>query len=250
MDCRLPCAVLLLAGGTGRRMCLPLPKQYVRVCGHPVLWYALSAFARHPLVGSVHVVCASEWAAFVTEIGMAACGAKFGGTFCSGGTGFASLCNGIEGLSAGNLSPDTLVLTHDAVRPLVSQAVIGSCIETAAVFGNAVAAWPGNEALLETSDGLFASGWRRREELCGAQTPQAFTLHVLAEAVREARRFHLLPAQSLITLMAALGHWPIALSRGEWVNFKLTFPEDFALMHTLLKGGWESSSDSGGMSEK
>ncbi len=247
MGCRLPCAVLLLAGGTGRRMRMPLPKQYVRVCGHPVLWYALSAFALHPLVGSVHVVCASEWDALVTKVGLAACGTKFGGTFCAGKTGFASLCNGIDGLSANDLPPDTLVLTHDVVRPLVSQAVISSCIETAAGFGNSVAAWAGNEALLETADGFLAHGCRQREELCGAQTPQAFTLRALAEAVRAARELRLPPAQSPVTLMAALGRWPIALSRGEWVNFKLTYPEDFVLMRTLLRGGWKTSSESGRM---
>lgn len=246
MGGRLPCVVLLLAGGMGRRMRMSRPKQYVSVCGRPVLSYALSAFACHPLVESVHVVCAPEWAAFVAEMGRRVCGTKFGGTFRAGETGFESLCNGIEGLAAGGLPPETLVLTHDAVRPLVSQAVIGSCIATAEAFGNAVAAWSGNEALLETADGLLARGCRRREELCGAQTPQAFSLNVLSEAVREAGRLHLPPAQSLVTLMADLGRWPVALSRGEWVNFKLTRPEDFVLMRTLLRGGWRTSSGSDG----
>lgn len=232
------CIALLLAGGRGSRMRLPLPKQYVEVAGRPVLGYALSAFARHPGVGAVYVVCAEEWSERVSALGRHECGGKFRGTFRAGTTAFESLRNGVEGLRGAGWSGGTMVVVHDGVRPLVSRAVISSCIETCAARGSAVAALQGNEAFLESADACQAWGYRERERLYRAQTPMAFSLQALEEAFAEARRRGLPASQSLFTLMAELGRWPVFLSHGETANFKITLPEDVALFRALVEGGF------------
>lgn len=233
-----PCVALLLAGGEGTRMPLRQPKQYVEVAGRPVLAYTVEAFARHPEVDAVYVVCAAGWEEHAARLGAAAGREKFRGTFCGGPAAFDSLRNGIDGLCRNGWPEQTVVLVHDGVRPLVSRAVISSCVETCAACGSAVAALCGHEALMESTDGRQAWSWRGRESLYRAQTPQAFPLHTLREAFSEARRRGLPASQSLVTLMAELGRWPLALSRGEAANFKITLPEDLALFRALVEGGF------------
>jgi len=233
-----PCVALLLAGGEGTRMPLREPKQYVEVAGRPVLTYTVEAFARHLAVDAVYVVCAAGWEERAARLGTAAGGGKFRGTFRGGPTAFDSLRNGVDGLCEAGWGGETLVLVHDGVRPLVSRAVISSCVETCAACGSAVAALRGHEALVESTDGRQAWNFRGRENLYRAQTPQAFPLLTLREAFAEARRRGLPPSQSLVTLMAELGRWPLALSRGEAANFKITLPEDLALFRALVEGGF------------
>lgn len=227
---------LLLAGGNGLRMHISRPKQYVEVEGRAVLAYTLAAFASHPEVDAICVVCAPEWRPTVERLA-GGCG-KFRGTFDAGDTGLASLRHGVDGLTASGVEPEAIVLVHDGVRPLVSHSVISSAIATCRAQGSAVAGCWGNEAYMEAPDRTHARGYVPREQLCGAQTPQAFPLATLREAFAEADARGLATSQSLFTLMAELGRWPVALSKGDTVNIKITCAEDLAFFQTLVAGGW------------
>ena len=72
-----------------------------------------------------------------------------------------------------------------------------------------------------------------REQLWGAQTPHTFPLATLVEAFAEADEKGFTQSQSLYTLMADLGRWPLYKSRGERVNLKVTNPEDIWLFSRL-----------------
>jgi len=231
------CVTLLMAGGVGSRMGMPVPKQFVEVGGRPVLSYTLSAFARHERVDALYVVCSEDRVGQVARMAAPVCGGKFRSTFPAGPTLFDSLRSGVTGLCAAGCGRDTLVLVHDGVRPLVSRAVIGSSIETLLSEGSAVAALDSNEAFMRSEDGRLAWGHCKREGFYQAQTPQAFRLGTLLDAFEEAARRGLPGSQSLFTLMAELGRWPLALSRGERLNFKITCPEDLALFRRLVESG-------------
>lgn len=231
------CVALLMAGGQGRRMDTPVPKQYIEVAGRPVLAYTLRAFARHEGVDAVCVVCEDSWASHVAVLAGAEAGAKFRGTFPAGERLFDSLRSGVDGLQRAGWPAETLVLVHDGVRPLVPQSVITSSLETLRAEGSAVAALPSNEAFMLSRDGARATAFSPREHRYLAQTPHAFALGTLAEAFAEADRRGIRASQSLYTLMAELERWPLALSQGAWLNFKLTRPEDLELFARLAAAG-------------
>lgn len=229
---------LLLAGGNGQRMHFDRPKQYMPVAGRPILAYTMEAFATHPNVNGLYVVCTSEWQGFVTEWGHLIAGEKFFGTFEAGKTGFGSLCSGVKGLVHTAFSADTVVMVHDGVRPLVSHRIISSSINTCLHHGNAIAALRSNEAFMKTENGIYAQGCQSRDSLCLAQTPQTLPLSVLTNLLDEAKQRGITQAQSLYTLMAELGKWPVYLSHGETTNIKITYPEDLNIIQALLTGGW------------
>lgn len=228
---------LILAGGHGRRMAHQRPKQFVDVNGRPVLAYTLSAFATHPGVDAVAVVCVDEWMSVADGLGRDICGSKYLGTFRGGGSSVLSARNGVESLWSFGCRPEAVVLIHDGVRPLVSARLISGCLETCRVRGNAVAGLQSNEAFLVSSDGQCASAYLPRAGLFRAQTPLAFSLETFRRAFASAGESGMQQAQSVFTLMAAQGVWPLHIVQGESRNFKITYPDDLELFRALLAAG-------------
>lgn len=222
---------LLLAGGEGTRARQSVPKQYVQIEGIPVLAYTLRAFDRHKLIDAIYVVCQDPWKEHVHRFASELSFSKFAGTFTAGATSFESLRHGIQGLADLYLHGDDrgtdgpVILVHDGVRPLVSTDVITDSIRVCRLHGNAIAAVQNEEAYM-AGDADKATHMIPREQLWGAQTPHTFHLSDITAAFREADERGIGTSQSLYTLMAELGHWPLYKSRGERVNLKITNPED------------------------
>lgn len=226
--------VLVLAGGRGRRMARTRPKQFVEVGGHPVLAYTLRAFAVHPGVDAVAVVCVDEWMDVADDLGRDVCGSKYLGTFRGGRSSVLSARNGVEALWRLGCPSEAVLLMHDGVRPLVPARLIGDCLNTCRTKGNAIAGLQSNEAFLVSADGCHASSYLPREGLFRAQTPLAFSLGTFRRAFAAAGEERVLHAQSVFTLMAELGGWPLYIVQGDTRNFKITYPGDLELFRALL----------------
>lgn len=226
---------LILAGGEGTRAAQSIPKQYVQIEGIPILAYTIRAFDRHPLIDAIYVVCRDEWAGLVRRTATELAFTKFCDTIPAGDTSHASIRNGIDALASLFASSpfDPIILVHDGVRPLVSSAIITDAITVCQRHGNAIAAMQGEEAYM-TGDSVKATSMIPREQLWGAQTPHTFHLSALVQVFKEAQSRGILDSQSLYTLMAELGHWPLYKSRGERVNLKITHPEDIWLFSRLV----------------
>lgn len=226
---------LILAGGEGTRAAQSIPKQYVQIEGIPILAYTIRAFDRHPLIDAIYVVCRDEWADLVHRTATELAFNKFCDTIPAGDTSHASIRNGVAALSTlyHNASSDPIILVHDGVRPLVSSAIIADAITVCQRHGNAIAALQGEEAFM-TGDTVKATSMIPREQLWGAQTPHTFRLSALVQVFDEAEARGIHDSQSLYTLMAELGHWPLYKSRGERVNLKITHPEDIWLFSRLV----------------
>ena len=226
---------LILAGGEGTRAAQSIPKQYVQIEGIPILAYTMRAFDRHPLIDDIYVVCRDEWADLVRRTATELAFTKFRDTVPAGDTSHTSIRNGVATLaSLFSSSPsDPIVLVHDGVRPLVSSAIIADAVAVCQRHGNAIAAMQGEEAYM-TGDNVKATSMIPREQLWGAQTPHTFRLSALVSVFHEAEARGITDSQSLYTLMAELGRWPLYKSRGERVNLKITHPEDIWLFSRLV----------------
>lgn len=216
---------IILAGGTGERIGADCPKQYIEVHGESILHHTLKALLPH--VDVAVVVCQEEWQDYVNHNFSSDKEILFAP---AGDTGFDSLRNGIAALEA--MSTDTLVMIHDAVRPLVTAEVIIDNIRVARQLGNAITAVETYETLLLAPDGLTVCSMTRRESMFRAQTPQSFSLGVLRRMIEEARDRCII-AQSACTLAQQLGY-ELHLSHGDFRNFKITTPSDLDLYETLI----------------
>lgn len=210
---------LILAGGHGSRMDSTCPKQYIEVHGESILHHTCKAF--DGLVDDVLVVCQDEWRHKVEPY-----------PCCQGGTtGYDSLCRGVEALAS---YPDgTIVMVHDAVRPLISRESIIENIRIAREYGNAITAVGTYETLLQVPDDCTVRSTIRREGIFRAQTPQTFTLGTLRTMLQEANARCINDAQSVCTLASQLGY-ELHIAKGNLSNFKITTPDDLTLYERLL----------------
>lgn len=232
--------VLILAGGVGSRMNLSIPKQFVVVDGLTVLQHTMLAFQRHQLVRAIYVVAAPQWQESVKEQAQMADIDKFADCIHAGSNSFLSARNGILALKERE-EQNTVVLIHDAVRPLVSQDIISRNIAVCLSRGNAITALPSHESYMvreqdpaQGSMGMTSSEYISRDKLLRAQTPHTFMLSELTALMEEAEQRDITYSQSIFTLANELGHVPLHIAEGEMSNFKLTQPSDITIFQAIL----------------
>ena len=232
---------LILAGGVGNRMNLSIPKQFVMVDGLSVLQHTMLAFQQHMLISAIYVVSSPEWQNTVRQQAQSAGITKFAQCINSGENSFLSARNGILAIQERE-EPNTVVLVHDAVRPLISQDIKSSNISVCLSRGNAITSLQSQESYMQIGkktdalrEDIVASDYILREELLRAQTPHTFNLKELAEMFAEADQRGINYSQSIFTLACELGHVPLYPAKGEMINFKLTMPSDIMLFQAILQ---------------
>jgi 2-C-methyl-D-erythritol 4-phosphate cytidylyltransferase len=234
----IPCA------GTGSRAGGSLPKQYQSVAGKPMIWYALSAFAACDAITATALVLAPDDMPLESRFGAAMfADLRFDTAFVGGDSRHVSVLNGLQHLAQLGATDRDWVLVHDAARPGLTPAMIHALVRaveedgpTAAIGG--ILAVPVPDTLKRAeSDGATAvriGNTVPREGLWQAQTPQMFRIGVLRQALQDA-----LDSGAVVTDEASaierLGLQP-RLVNGSLRNFKVTYPEDFALAEVLLGG--------------
>lgn len=217
----IPCA------GTGSRAGAAGPKQYQPVAGLPMVLHTLAAFAAVPrLSGTLVVVSPGDRFFDTPELSL---DATVSIAACGGSTRAESVFNGISALRAQGAAAQDWVLVHDAARCLITPAEINKLMDACQedpVGG--LLALPLPDTLKQARDGRVAATVDRSDKWL-AQTPQMFRVKVLQAA--------LLAAGEAVTDEASAielaGKAP-RLVEGSAQNFKVTYPQDFALAQAVL----------------
>jgi 2-C-methyl-D-erythritol 4-phosphate cytidylyltransferase len=219
--------VVIVAGGSSTRTGGSELKQFRWVAGKPALLHSLQTFMARADVIAVVVVLPIAYAAdpppWVFQCDIERLMVSTGGR-----TRTESVLNGLEDL------PDeaSVVLVHDAARPLVGNETIDRVVAAVREGNCAIAALPVVDTLKEVDD----SGWIvrtvERERLWRAQTPQGFPRQVIVRAHRDAKTNHITATDDSV-LCERLGI-PVAVVRGSERAMKLTDPADFARAEALF----------------
>ncbi|TFY96730.1 2-C-methyl-D-erythritol 4-phosphate cytidylyltransferase [Ramlibacter rhizophilus] len=213
----IPCA------GSGSRAGAGAPKQYRPVAGLAVVRHTLAAFAAVPRVATVMVGVAPGDRELAQEPGIVL-------AECGGPTRAATVLGGLQALRERGAGEDDWVLVHDAARCLVTPELIERLI--AGCEGDPVGGLLAQPLADTLKQGLAgrAEATVPREGLWLAQTPQMFRLGLLASALAQAGD----GVTDEASAIEQAGHRP-RLVPGSAHNFKLTWPEDFALAEALLR---------------
>lgn len=229
----------MLAAGLGRRLGAGANKGLVRVHGRPLLSWSLETFAKHPSIGEIVVVVApgNEARDRCMAEALAPLGLQDRVILVEGGERRQdSSLHGIDALpSRLRDDPETVVLIHDAARPLVSAFLITRCLRTLAENPDAAGvlpALPVRETLKRVEES-WITATIDRTGLWGAQTPQIFRLGPLRDAHAQA-----LSEERTVTddasLLEAAGHL-LRVVPGDLENLKVTYPEDRIFVERLLR---------------
>lgn len=219
----IPCA------GTGSRALgagVSGPKQYQLLAGQALVLHTLAAFAGVPRLRATWVVVAPGDDFFAHQ------NATFFVAACGGETRATSVFNGLTQLLNEGAQPSDWVLVHDAARCLITPAQIEQLLDTCLddeVGG--LLALPLPDTLKQSAQGRV-TGTLERTDKWLAQTPQMFRLGVLRQALTQAQQTGLVVTDES-SAVEALGLAP-RLVKGSAENFKVTYPEDFALASSIL----------------
>lgn len=209
-----PFAAVVVAAGKGLRAGQPLPKQFARWRGKPVLRHsveALLAAGASPLI----VVIPPNAAEATADVLSGLVGFE---TVTGGETRQQSVARGLE-----TIGTAPRVLIHDAARPDLPLAVIERLLSALDKLPGAIPTLPVVDSLAIDSEGRMA-GSADRESLRRVQTPQAFRFDDILAAHRA---WDGAPdaGDDAQVLRAAGGE--VALVEGDERLAKLTFAEDF-----------------------
>ena len=207
---------VIVAGGSGLRMGNELPKQFLLLNGKPILLYSVDAFlTAYPDV-QINLVIPKPYIDYTKEL-LQNFGYRSTIRIVEGGeTRFHSVKNGIK-----SASPADIIFVHDAVRCLVTPALIQRCYETACQNGSAIPVVPIRDSMRRCSpDGN--SEVVSREHLFAVQTPQTFKAEVLLPAFD-------VPYNPTFTDEATViekAGQQVFTVEGEEQNIKITYPDD------------------------
>jgi 2-C-methyl-D-erythritol 4-phosphate cytidylyltransferase len=214
----VPCAGEGSRAGPGR------PKQYRILAGRPMVQHTLAALAAVDRLTLTLVVLARG------DVGPTLPPGRFASADCGGDTRARTVLAGLAALRQRGAREEDWVLVHDAARCLVTPGLVDRLID--ACRGDAVGGLLAHPVAdtLKRQEGGRTGGTLARAGLWLAQTPQMFRLGVLARALAAADA----DVSDEAGAMEAQGHRPL-LVPGASQNFKVTYPEDFALAEAVLR---------------
>ncbi len=222
-------AVIIPAGGSGKRMGGVLPKQFLRLGDVPILVASVRAFERLPEVREVVVAAPAVYVARTTRLLTRAGCRKVSCVIAGGRERQDSVRLGLEHLSA---VPD-VILVHDAARPLVTAKVIRRVIAAAKQYGAAVAGVQVIDTIKLEGKKRFSTKTLPRHLLWAVQTPQGFLFSLFRHAHVRAAAAGVLGTDDA-ALVERLGI-PVRIVEGDRRNIKITTREDLALARAWRK---------------
>ena len=220
-------AVILLAGGKGKRMKSAVPKQFLPLLGKPVFLRSLDIFrSMTGIVSNIIIVLDESYREEFSHI--LAEDSRI--SWADPGTERQdSVFNGL------NCVPDTasIVAIHDAARPLVTIAEVTNVLMDGLTHGAAVLGVPMKATVKESADGQFVLRTVERSRLWEIHTPQVSTKALFLEGFAKVKAENLEVTDD-VSVIEALGK-PVKLTLGEYTNIKLTTPDDLQVAEQVLR---------------
>lgn len=225
------CAIIV-AGGSGERFGDPRGKQFVDLCGLPLMCWSIMAFDRAPSVGAIVVVCAPDRVAQVEKDVLSQLSLAKPVTLApSGATRQDSVRSGLDATPRDL----PLVAVHDAARPLIEVEQIEACIATVrmdeALAGAILASRCTDTLKLVEGEKIVATP--DRSFYWAAQTPQVFRRRVLLAAHKAAAHEGYQGTDDASLVERLGGRVRVVESTRD--NIKITLPEDLALAEATLQ---------------
>ncbi len=219
---------IVLAAGCGKRMQAGENKVFLPLCGVPVLCRSVRAFLG--LCDKLVLVVKPEEEQKARELLTAHGLMNTVSAIVYGGADRQdSVKNGLSLLS----KEESVVLIHDAARPLVTKEIVECAIASVREHGTGVAAVSVKDTIKQVDRQNRAVTTPDRSGLRAVQTPQGFLKSILLAAHRNAEEMGI-AATDDAGLVEAMG-FPVQLTDGSYDNLKITTPEDLSIAETLLK---------------
>jgi 2-C-methyl-D-erythritol 4-phosphate cytidylyltransferase len=215
--------VVIVAGGSGKRMGVETPKQFLELAGRPVLMHTIERFYKFDETIEIITVLPENQIRHWNEL-QKKYSFDIPHTLVKGGAHrFNSVRHGLEFVCTPGL-----VAVHDGVRPLVKIETIRRCFEAAEKLGNAIPVVSPADSLRYLENGRNEPV--NRLNVKQVQTPQVFDTALLKKAYRQPYETSFTDDATVVEKTGATIH----MVDGNRENIKITNPEDLFIAQTLL----------------
>lgn len=230
---------VILSGGSGSRFGGALPKQFTKLAGKAIIEYTIDVFEKSENIDEILVVSQVHHIERTWEIIKKNNWRKVTKVITGGKERFDSTYSALQALE--NYDPNSKVLFHDAVRPLISQNIISNCLKALANFEAVDVVIPSADTLVEVYDDGCIANIPNRAMMRRGQTPQGFSLETIKTAYQKAinaNRYVFTCDCGVVRSM--LPHVRVATVEGSERNLKVTQPVDLFIAEKLLQAGSKS----------
>lgn len=229
---------VIVAGGVGKRMGnIDKPKQYLHIGNKPMIVHTVEKFYINQRIDKIIILCPNQWISYTEDILKDYLPDDSRYVVIEGGSvRNETIINAIDYIEENyGLDDLTYVITHDAVRPFVTQRIIEDNIAFAETGTPCDTVIPATDTIVKSIDGEYLSEIPNRAEYYQGQTPQSF----LAKEFKEL--YYALTTEEKEALTDAakvfvMNDKKVAVVKGEAFNIKVTYAYDLQLAETLLRG--------------
>lgn len=227
---------VVLAGGIGSRMGnVEKPKQFLELGGKPIIIHTIEKFVVHPGFDEVLVLSPKAWVSYTQDIIRKYIPGNGKVKVLQGGeTRNETIMNAIRYIeSCGCLNEETIIVTHDSVRPFVTHRILEENIRFAGKYGACDTVIPATDTIVESKEDAKITDIPNRKYMYQGQTPQSFKAKHLKEtydALSMEEKEILTDACKIMVLKGEHVH----LVQGEVFNIKITYPYDITVAKALL----------------
>lgn len=229
---------VILAGGKGSRMGnVEKPKQFMELGGKPILVHTVEKFVIQPGFDEIIVLSPKQWLNHTQDILRKYIpGVDKIRVIAGGDTRNETIMNAIDYIEKQfGLTDETIIVTHDSVRPFISHRILEENIQAAMEYGACDTVVPATDTIVCSENGEIISDIPDRSKMYQGQTPQSFKakkLKELYESLSEKEKEILTDACKIMVLKGE----KVQLIEGEVCNIKITYPYDMKVAEALLGG--------------
>ena len=224
---------VILSAGSGKRMHADRPKQYLDLCGRPVIAWTIEAFERCPRVSDIVLVAGENDIGYCRREVVEKYGFSKVRKIVPGGDERGDSV--LLGLRASD--PETAyALVHDGARPLIDQGTLDKVIDGVIRYHAAVPGIPAKDTVKVVDEEEFVMSTPQRSTLRLMQTPQAFSYRLILDAYEKIHREGIQVTDDSMAAEYA-GGVKVRIVEGSPRNIKITTPEDLVFAEELLTEG-------------
>ena len=224
---------IILSGGVGTRMGKDIPKQYIEVNNLPIISYCLKTFLSNENIDAVVIGVADEWRDYVEKQIELFNSNKPVHFTIPGETRQYSIFNALNLIKGLGYKEDDIVIIHDAARPLVSNELINSCLNGCLHADGVMPVIPVKDTIYLSRNAKEIDSLLNRNHLWAGQAPEAFVFGKYLNVHDAMSREDLLKINGSTEIAYNAG-LKIELIEGDFMNFKITTPEDLSNFENII----------------
>lgn len=229
---------VILAGGVVNRMGnAEKPKQFLLLGEKPIIVHTIEKFYVNSKFEKIVVLCPEQWVMYTKNlVGKYLEDNGRISVVPGGDTRNETIMNAIRYIEEQDgIDDETIIVTHDAVRPFVTHRILEENIEMAKKYGACDTVVPATDTIVMSQDNITITEIPDRSKLYQGQTPQSFNakkLKELYESLTKEEKEILTDAAKIFSIRGE----NVYLVNGEVYNIKITYPYDLKVAETLLEG--------------